>query len=287
MKVPPFNFPLENSVLKKINLMLDRCTQRNPKKDAVLLFEGAEGEGKTTYSIGVGYYAAWKTGRKFNHKNIFFDVKEMIEFLQSTDNQIAVWDEPALQTLSKDSLSTIVKDLERLLLMARKKRHFIMINISYFNKFSEYIVWQRPLGMIHVYSRRDLEPGRFVYIRKKNLEYLYYDWRRKHKRNYRRWCSKSIRGTFPDILNPDDKNNVLSDFDVNYYEKEKDKAIMKIGRNDKKEQKSELEKFKLKIVKGTSPREKEELSKKLGVSVRTIRFWDKKGRDLREIRENA
>jgi len=283
MKVPPFNFPLENSVLRKIDLMIDRCTQSNPKKDAVLLFEGAEGEGKTTYSIAVGYYLAWKTGRKFNHKNIFFDVREMIKFLQTTDNQIVIWDEPALQALSRDTLSTIVKDLERLLMMARKKRHFLMINISYFNMFSPYIVWQRPLGMIHVYSRKDVESGRFVYIRKRNLEFLWYDWRSKKKRNYRRWCSKSVRGTFPDVLNPDYKNNVLSDFNLDYYEKMKDEAIMKIGRKDKKQEKLELDKFKKKVATLTFPvHNKEELATQFGVHVRTLYRWGKKKIDLQE-----
>ncbi len=286
MRVEPFNFPLENSLLKKVNLMIDRCTQKAPKRDAVLLFEGAEGEGKTTYSVAVGYYVAWKTGREFNHKHIFFDLREMIEFLKTTENQIAVWDEPALQALSRDSLSTIVKDLERLLMMARKKRHFLMINLSYFNKFSEYIVWQRPLGMIHVYSRNDVEPGRFVYIKKKNLEFLYYDWRSKRKRNYKRWSSKGIRGTFPDVLSPDYKNNVLSNFDIVHYEKKKDEAIMKIGMSGKKEQRSELDKLKYKIAQGTTPEEKEALSEKLGVDVRTLYRWNKKEVDLQEIRQN-
>ena len=281
MRVLPFNYPIENSVLKKVDLMVQRCIQKNPKKDAVLLLEGAEGEGKTTFSVALGYYIAGITKRKLNHKNIFFDVMKMIEFLQSTENQIAIWDEPALQALSKDALSTVVKDLERLLMMARKKRHFIMINISYFNMFSPYIVWQRPMGMIHVYSRNDVEAGRFVYIRKKKLEYLWDEWRRKRKRNYKKWCSKSIRGTFPDILNPDYKNNVLSDFDLDYYEKMKDDAIMKIGR--KREEKSELAKLKNKIGLLTFPiQNKKELAQQIKITSRTLYRWAKKKMDSKE-----
>ena len=138
--VPPFNYPLEDRLIQKIDLMIKRCTTNNPKRDAVLLCEGAEGEGKTTYSVAIGYYVSWKTGREFNHLNVFFDLRKMINDLKSTEDQIAIWDEPALQSLSKDALSTIVKDLERLLMMVRKKRHFVIINVAYFNKFSEYIV---------------------------------------------------------------------------------------------------------------------------------------------------
>lgn len=248
MRVEPFGFPLDDRLIQKIDIMLKRCTQHNPKRDAVLLFEGAEGEGKTTYSAAVGYYAKWKTGRVFNHTRVFFDLEKMIDFLKETDEQIAIWDEPALQALSKDALTKIVKNLERLLMMARKKRHFIMINMAYFNKFSEYIVWQRPLGMIHVYSRKELEPGRYVYIRKKNLEFLWNDWRTKRRRMYKKYCSKAIRGTFPDVLNPDYKFNVLSDFDIDYYEREKDAAIASIGIDNKQEEKKEIHSLKFSIA---------------------------------------
>jgi len=234
MRVEPFGFPLENNLTRKIDIMLERCTQKNPKRDAVLLIEGPEGEGKTTLSIALGYYAKQKTGRNFNHKNLFFDLGKMIDFLKTTEDQIVIWDEPALHAMAKDALTNMVKDMERLLTMARKKRHFIMINISYFHMFNQYIVWQRPLGMIHVYSRREVEPGRFVYIKKRNLELLWHDWRSKRKRNYKKYCSKSIRGTFPDVLNPEYKKNVLADFDVDSYEKEKDKAIASIGESQVK-----------------------------------------------------
>ena len=229
VRVEPFGFPLDNRLKGRIDGMLRRCIQKNPKRDAVLLFEGAEGEGKTTFSIGVGFYAAGVLGRPFGEKKVFFDLEKMIQFLQSTEDQIAVWDEPALQALSKDSLTKMVKNLERLLMMARKKRHFIMINLAYFNKFSEYIVWQRPLGMIHVYSKGGKYAGRYKYIRKRNLEKLWQDWRRRHQRNYHKHSSPRDMGTFPDVLNPTYKYNVLSQFDLEAYEKNKDHAIMTIG----------------------------------------------------------
>jgi hypothetical protein len=277
--VPPFNFPLENRLVQKLDLMIKRCTTNNPKRDAVLLCEGAEGEGKTTESVAIGYYISYRTGRPFNHLNIFFDLRKMIDTLKSSEDMIAVWDEPALQSMSKDALSTIVKDLERLLMMARKKRHFIIINLAYFNKFSEYIVWQRPLGMIHVYSRNEITPGRFVYIRKKNLEKLWLDWKVKHTRNYRKYCSKGIRGTFADVMNPDYRHNVLSSFDINHYESEKDKAIMSIGSVKKKSAYKDkaLTEIRYKVASAChNPQERKELSEKLGVSVSTIERWAKK-----------
>ena len=277
MRVQPFNYPLDDRLLLKIDLMIARCIQENPKRDAVLLFEGAEGEGKTTFSAAIGYYVKSKTGREFNHTRMFFDLKEMIKFAQNTEEQIIIWDEPALQALSKDTLTTIVKDLERLLMMARKKRHFIMINMAYFNKFNEYIVWQRPLGMIHVYSRKEIYSGRYVYIKKKALENLWHSWRSKRRRDYRKYCSKSIRGTFPDVLNPKYKNNVLSNFDLNYYEKKKDEAILKIG--VKEEKKDVYEKYKriiaflIRKINKNYHEKIEDLTKEFGVNERSYYNW--------------
>ena len=271
MIVTRFKYPLEARLLEKIDLMIKRCIQENPKRDAILLTEGAEGEGKTTYSIALGYYIAEKTGRTFNHTRVFADLEKMMTFIQNTEEEVVVWDEPALQGLSGDIHSRILRNLMRLLMMARKKRHFIIINLAYFNKFNDYIVWQRPLGMIHVYSRDEVKAGRFCYIKKKNLEFLWQDWRRFRKRNYKKWASRRIRGTFPDVLNPNYAHNVLSDFDIDAYEKSKDEAIMKIGAVDKRAITMEIHYWKYKIATLDVPTK--EIAKHLNCTMRVIQQW--------------
>ena len=275
MRVTQFGYPLENSLIEKLDLMIKRCVQKNPKKDAVLLNEGAEGEGKTSLSVAEGYYIAWRTGRKFNHNHVFSDLNQMINFLQSGEGLIAVWDEPALQALSGDALSSIVKDLKRLLMMCRNKRHFIIINMTYFNEFGSYIVWLRPLGMVHVYSRNEHEAGRFIYIRKKYLEQLWNDWKIKKKRNYSKYASHKCRGSFPDVLNPDYKYNVLSDFDFEIYEKNKNLAIASISQEKKKVSEREVRNYLiLKAIENnaklSTPLFETDLSSLFGISKRTL-----------------
>lgn len=272
--------------------MIARCIQPNPKRDAVLLNEGAEGEGKTSLSVAEAFYVAEKTGRTFSHNNIFFDIDKMIKFLQNNEGQIAIWDEPALQALSGDALSTLVKNLKRMLMMCRNKRHFIIINMTYFTEFGGYIVWQRPLAMIHVYSRNELQAGRFIYIRKKNLERLWLDWRTKKQRNYKKWGSKICRGTFPDVLNSDYKNNVLSEFDVNAYERNKHNAIASIGMVGEKKLTPDMIKKQvlMDIVKRNSEcRDKlteKQIAKAIGVSERTIQRY-KAGVSISETRQGT
>jgi hypothetical protein len=272
MIVTKFKYPLEANLVTKLDLMIDRCSSKGSKKDLVLLFEGAEGEGKTTFSIAVAYYFSEKTGRKFDVSRVFFDVDKMIEFAQSTKKQIIIWDEPALQALSTDWASSAVKNLTRLLMMARKKQHMILINMTKFYKFNEYVVVDRPMALIHVYSRKNIQSGRFMYIRKKYLEPLWRDYRFKKFRAYKKYSSKAIRGSFPDVLNPKYKHNVLSEFDNDMYEKNKDAAIAMIGKEVKKDKKIEwrverLIKFREKFPDMTQ----KEYADILGVSLATIK----------------
>lgn len=290
MIVTRFHYPLEERLIKRIDLMIKRVMQRNPKRDAVLLIEGPESEGKTTLSAALGYYISEKTGREFSNSNVFFDVQKMIEFLQNTDEQIAIWDEPALVALTGDWNKRIIKDLTRLLMMCRKKRHFIIINMTYFNKFTDYIVWQRPLGMIHVYSRDEEHAGRFVYIRKKKLEKLWLDWHRKKQRNYKKYSSKRVRGTFPDVLNPDYKHNVLSEFDYDAYDDAKDKAIQSVGK-EKETENTKLLKLQYRcsqLSKELKNRgiEQQEVTRLLKIADGTLNKWAKISQKYPKILEN-
>lgn len=236
-KVTKFQYPLEDKLLPVLDALSKRCTHKTKKQDTVLLFEGKEGTGKTTYSIAVGYYVAEKTKRKFTSKNVFFDIDAMLDFAQTTKEQILIWDEPALAALSTDYKNKMTVNLKRLLMTCRKLRHFIMINITYFNRFDYYLIAERPNGMIKIYENKKTGQLRFTYIKEKNLIKLWEDWQRNRKKNYFRYGSKMIRGAFPDVLNEDREYNVLSEFDIEDYEKRKSEAIMSIG-NEKKDKNS-------------------------------------------------
>lgn len=230
-KVTKFDYALDNRMIPKFDAMIKRCTDESKKQDAVVIFEGKEGTGKTTYSIALAYYVAHKTGRYFGADHVFFKIEDLIEKYQSTTGQIFVWDEPALQMLSRDK-TKVVTDLTRLLMMARKNRHFLIINIAHFNKFNDYIIADRPVGMVKVYETKRKQI-RALYIPQANLRKLWDDYKRRYKKNYWQYRSRlvNIHG-FPDVLNPKYKFNVLSEFDNDLYEQKKDEAIQMIGEKD-------------------------------------------------------
>lgn len=271
--VTDLEYSLEKKLVRKLDLMIQRCTNKVSRKDALLIVEGDEGEGKTNSSEAIAYYVKYKTKRDIN---MFFRLQSMIDFATTTQEKIIIWDEPSLDFLSNDWYKETSKDLIRMLMTCRKKRHFFIFNLTKFYKFHEYIVVDRALGMLHMYTRKSKQSGRFVYIRKKNLENIYNDYRKSHKRNYAK--HRSFGGSFPIIENKIGKLGMFAEGEkvksLDDYERLKDIAIASISRKKSNPFKEELKKLKHRIGKLKPPiLTKEELAKQLGIDTRNLFNW--------------
>lgn len=234
MIVDNLNYYLENKLVKKFDIMIARILSEHPKRDAVFIVEGSEGEGKTNSSLALAYYVHTKTKYPIN---LFFRLEPLLNFAKSTEKQIIIWDEPALDSLSTDWYKKTNKDLIRLLMAVRKKRHFFFFNFTKFYKFNEYISVDRSLGMIHLYSRKEIQAGHFVYIRKRSLEPLMRAYKTSKKRLYKKYTA--FRGSFPEVLEKHlDKMDVTIEGKPHStfadYDKLKDDSIMSIGELDEK-----------------------------------------------------
>jgi len=278
MRVTDLDYALENKLVQKLDIMIKRCTTKHPKRDALLINEGSEGEGKTNSSICEAYYAKYKTDREVY---LFFKLRELIEMAKNTYDKIFIWDEPSLDSLAIDHYKETNIQLMRLLMTARKRRHFFIINMTKFWKFNEYIVVDRNLGLIHMYSRKEIQPGRFIYVRKKNLEGLYLGYKFSKRRQYKKYMS--FGGAFPDIMEKHfDKmgfnvvgfdGKVYKNATYDIYEKEKDKAILSIGTNEKKDNLDYLKlKYKYATLPGVMQKDKAEY---MDVDRVTLQRWSK------------
>lgn len=235
MIVTNLKYHLDDRLVKKLDLMIDRIEKPHPKKDIGVICEGAEGEGKTNSSLAVSYYVKYKTQRQIH---LFFRLDSLVKFAQSTERQIIIYDEPALDALSTDWYKKTNQDLIRLLMVVRKKRHFIIFNFTKFHKFSEYIVVDRCIGLIHMYSRKEIHTGRFIYIPKRNLENLYRGYKVSKKRMYKKFGT--MRGAFVEVL---EKHLTAMDIVIEGkphatledYEKLKDDSIMSVGNEEPKD----------------------------------------------------
>lgn len=266
MLVTDKQYHMEPKLIKKFDLMIDRCTGKN-KFDNVILVDGDEGYGKTNLSVAGAYYMAWKTKRQFSVNNIFFSPEKFIEFAGKTKEQIIVFDEAALIALASDWQNRMQKKMVKFLMAARKKKHIYFFNVPKFFRLNEYLVVDRAIALIHVYARRERELGRFVYFTKKKKNELYYEIKRSKRRDYKGFYN--FHGTFPESLSK------LIDEDK--YEDMKDEVIANLSIEDKPLGRMDVFNVKLRYRLSQLPTKlkvtKRDLSKYLGITRQNLNEW--------------
>jgi len=265
MLVTDKKFYMERYLIAKLDMMVKRMEGTD---DNVVCIDGDEGQGKTNLAAGLCYYISSKTGRTYTPKeSIFFNLDELIEVAAKGKDLILHWDEGALGGMSMQWWNKNQQKFIQLLMIARKKRHFIVICIPRFYKLNEYILVDRSIALLHVYSRNNIHKGRFCYYTKRNKERLVEDWRRKHVKNYKR--HKSFWGTFPEYMD----KFIFNKEQLKEYDKKKDNAIESITIKAEKRD-TIMEKRIQRLVKAMEmfPKlKRSEQAELLGVSEETIR----------------
>lgn len=222
-RVTDKQYYMEDYLKHNLDLMIKRSTGNN-KADNLVLIDGDEGTGKSNLAVAVGYYVGQATGRKFSVDNVHFDLDQLMNKAINSKDEIFIWDEGALGGLATEWWNKNQKKFLKLLMVARKRRHFWVICIPKFFKMNEYIVLDRSIALLHTYLKDGITHGSFCYFNKKKKEKLYHDWRKSKYRNYVKHFS--FRGYFPEVL------PLL--IDENEYERKKDVAIMSIDKEDDK-----------------------------------------------------
>jgi len=168
----------------------------------------------------------------------------------------------------------------------RKKRHIFIVNYTKFWKFPEYIVVDRAIALINMYTRNKTEVGRFNYIKKKRLEILWNAYAKRKERIYNK--VKSFGGKMPNMMDKefdklgfwvDNKPNAT----YNDYEKHKDIAINSIRSKEQGKSKKEISlemklnkiRFGIYHLLKKFNVSQDEAGQMLGYSSRVIRTWAK------------
>jgi len=237
MIVTDKKYYMDNMYLSKVDLMIKRMEGTD---DNVLIVDGDEGQGKTEFTTGTCYYVSHKTGRSYGVENIFFELDEGIKFASTTKEQILHFDEGALGLLTTQWWNKNQQKFLQLVMIARKKKHFIVICIPKFYKLSKYIIEERAIGLVHVYSRQNLQKGRFCYYTKNAKERLYNDWTRKKIKHYQKYYR--FHGSFVKAM-----EKVFTKEQCDEYEAKKDKAIMSLTQpSEREEKRDEFKEFRKK-----------------------------------------
>lgn len=271
---------LEKKLVPKLNLIEKRITVGRMEQNAYITNHGLPGEGKSNSSFVEAAYLKMKTGREVH---LFFRLSNLIEFAKKTENKIIIWDEPSLDAMNTDQMTTIFKDLMRLVNTARKRRHTIIINITKFWRFSRDLLSDTCLFMIHMNSDNGKDPGRFFYLNDKAIGLLRAEYDRTGKKCYSKF--KSFGGVMPYIRKED---FYKLDFTIegkphatwDDYDRLKDESIESIGKKEEKKANPYREKlmqlrYRIGKLKMKEINTKDELAAALGISAVRLFEWSK------------
>lgn len=269
---------MEKRYIQKLDLMIKRMEGTD---DNIIIIDGDEGQGKTEFTTGTCYYIAHKTGRKYAINNIFFDLDEGIKFASETKEQIIHFDEGALGMLSIHWWKSNQQKFIQFVMVARKKKHFIAICIPKFYRLNQYILEERSIALIHIYSRKNIYKGRFVYFNKNSKERLFHDWKRTHTKKYNKYYT--FHGSFVKTM-----EKIFSKEQLDEYERMKDEAIMNISKKiEKPKSEIELKKETRKEILENIIEKKKGLTQKdiadiMGCTIRSIQNYTKELRKAKK-----
>jgi hypothetical protein len=165
-------------------------------KDSVFVVDGEERVGKSVFAMGLGNYAAYKLGTKFDITNITLAPEEFrSRVMNAQRKEVIIYDEAHRGMSSSRSLSEINNILKDLMMEMGQRNLFIIVILPSFFLLDKYAALFRSRGLFHVYERRKQRGFWCFFNRKKKLK-LYQYGKKDLNYNCMRW--PYFRGRFID-----------------------------------------------------------------------------------------
>lgn len=246
----------------KINLeYLNKAV--NAKWDCIILIDGVEGSGKTSFGSQIGYFFSHINKRSFSVRNIVFTAQQFEHAVTTFHpHSTIIWDEAVFGAMATEWASIVNKTITKLLVTIRKRQLFIIIIIPYIFMLQAYLAVGRTRCLLHVHTPDGIKRGYFKFYNYTGKQFLYF----KNKKFY------TYKGVDPIFIGTFAKSNGFF-FDENKYEEKKDLAINDLVSQDSKskrlqevlDQRDEAIRMAFKHISAY------QLSKNTGISTRHIR----------------
>lgn len=158
---PKTGFEISYSMNSRLKRNLDRnviAALEKENKDCVIIVDGLEGSGKSTFAMQIGKYC----DPTLDLSRIVFSPEDFREaILKSKKGQCIIYDEAFTGFSSRGSLSPINKVLVSLAMQMRQKNLFIIIVLPTIFMLDKYMAMHRTKALIHVFESK----GRRGYFR--------------------------------------------------------------------------------------------------------------------------
>jgi ABC-type dipeptide/oligopeptide/nickel transport system ATPase component len=268
------NQQLSYHIDKKMIKFLDKVKKKitDKDKDYVLIVDGYEGSGKSTFAQQIGKYVD-------PYLNLDRVCMTASEFKQAINNagkgQCVIYDEAVTGMSSGDSITRVGKLLKSQMMQMRQKNLFVIVIIPTIFEMGKYAVLSRARCLYHIYENKG-KMGYWVGYNKKDLRLLYLS----GKKTYSYRIRSSFIGRF------------YGKYTVNEveYRRKKSEALDLIDDEEEKEKKKDdLAKISIMLKeKFNIPVEKQpEFLKEYGLSASRSNLFGKRKKFLDKIAKNA
>lgn len=156
----------------KLRQKLDNVKKIMKKEwDCVIMVDGIEGSGKSTLAITCAWYIS--NGNLTPYHIVTGCNDAVIKLKELPDSSTLVIDEGSLVFSSKETMKKEQVRLIKILNVIRQKRMCLIVVSPCFFDLNKYIATQRSRFLIHVYTDRLLNRGRFTFFGQKKKQLLY------------------------------------------------------------------------------------------------------------------
>jgi len=197
--------------------------------DNLIIINGGEGTGKSSFAIGLCALYAHKLGIDFSVDNITFSGKEMVGLAASKKKSIILYDEAIQGLMGAQWQNKTQQTIIQALMMARKNNNLFVLCVPAFERLNPYLVYDRAILLIDVYTKGYKRGFASIYNKKKIRQY--YDMKKAKK-------DRKPKPVFQ-VRFLDHSKTVI---DKDAYEKKKDQAIMLLNQNLDTQRDSPVEK---------------------------------------------
>jgi len=137
-------------------------------KDTVLVVDGKEGSGKSTFAMQIGKYV----DPSLDLSRIVFSPEDFREaILKAKKGECIIYDEAFTGYSSRSSLSPVNRVLVSLAMQMRQKNLFILIVLPTIFLLDKYMAMFRTKALVHVYESKGIR-GYFRIFNSKKKKYL-------------------------------------------------------------------------------------------------------------------
>ena len=138
-------------------------------RDYVLVIDGAEGSGKSTFALQIGRYI----DPSLDLSRVCFDGESFQKaIINSNKGQCVIFDEAFVGLSSRSAVSRMNNTIVSMMMQMRQKNLFVIIVLPSFFLLDKYVAMWRCKYLLHVYERK-LRRGYFIGFTEKKKKGLY------------------------------------------------------------------------------------------------------------------